>query len=143
MDSKKNLKPELKEIYERVMNTKPTARPVQPTSPTPALQALKSTPDPVASPITEPEKKSEPYLASSAPRAINDTTGFVYSSSQQAVSTKKKEEDKQPKVVAKTTEKSTTTTTTKKSNLLPIVIGLLVAFTIVYTIFWAFYLGII
>jgi cobalamin biosynthesis Mg chelatase CobN len=135
MDNKKDLKPELKEIYERVMNTKPTARQTTPTE-TPKSEVKETQPLPES-----PELKPEPFLASSAPRPVKDTGGFVFSSNQQAATTKKKEEDNESKHVTKESQK--TPTTAKKSNLLPIVIGLLVVFTVVYTIFWAFYLGII
>src|SRR5690606_11945862 len=86
MDTKKNLKPELKEIYERVMNTQPTSR----TSPTPPASAKPTTPvaqqpstpvnTPPVSSTPEVQAPAEPFLSSSAPRAINNAGGFVFSS---------------------------------------------------------------
>jgi hypothetical protein len=140
MDNKKNLKPELKEIYERVMSTKPSPRtPQQPTPPTPKPQPPTVTPE---SKEEETPPKNEPFLASSAPRPISDSGGFVFSSNQKAQPVKK-EVIKNESMPVSTDKKEVEVKKGKKSNLLPIVITLMVVFTLVYTVFWAFFLGII
>ncbi|HRN96606.1 MAG TPA: hypothetical protein PLD54_04120, partial [Candidatus Levybacteria bacterium] len=79
MDTKKNLKPELKEIYERVMNTNPSARttppPVSDSKPVqPAVTTPQKSPETAPTPPTpSPVAPQEPFLTSSAPRAINDS----------------------------------------------------------------------
>lgn len=109
MDTKKNLKPELKEIYERVMSTKvgspsntqantasSTDSATAPTPPTPASPVVP--PSPVTPPVTNTEQTANaisltppqasdtssvntdaPYLTSSAPRKVVSTGSFVFS----------------------------------------------------------------
>lgn len=161
MDSKKTLKPELKEIYERVMNTKTATRAtpqaqshkptVQPTpTSTPEKQLKSSTP--VAS-ASDSEKHTtstqaatpEPYLPSSAPRAVpkrNDTYIF---SSRGNNNTEKQTEKKADSAPTNTSEKSKYEDETKKNgnSLLPVLIGVITLFLIIYTVFWAFYFNII
>lgn len=161
MDTKKNLKPELKEIYERVMNTKATARTSTPAeqtphTPQPSNEKNSEQPTPAAAPAPQPVSTppSEPFLASSAPRAINDSSGFVFSSHGKNLPQKEdKVEKKEPAPPAqevkkeatpeKDPEKKSATADKKKSNLLPIVLVLMAVFIGIYTVFWAFFLGII
>lgn len=181
MDTKKNLKPELKEIYERVMNTKSSTRPSPPSetfSPPPTAtqppvtaentQVLPLTPPPVTAPPQS--SPSEPFLTSSAPRAINDSSGFVFSTHGKTMpqqekkegppahsglssgsKTAKQENEKAMKMEEQPAQstpkeaptKNPTATGMKNSNLIPILLVLMAVFLGVYTLFWAFYFGII
>ncbi len=132
MDSKKTLKPELKEIYERVMNTKAAPRQQSNT--------------PQAAPKTEPTahapqaKTEEPYLASSAPRPVTQDTGtFVFSSNSKNKGNASKEEEKSKS----SSNHSTSKKQEENSNLFPILGVIAVVFLIIYAVFWAIYFNIL
>ncbi len=145
MDNKKGLKPELKEIYERVMNTNSS-------STTPKTPSPKPTPPPEPLAGTVPEKATEPFLTSSAPRPISDSSTFVFSSHGKnntpqsapahtaTPAPKVKEESQSHSAHADT---KTQKNATKPGNIMIILIALMVIFTLIYSVFWMFYFEII
>ena len=151
MDTKKILKPELKEIYERVMSTKAIPR-----TTAPAEQPKESPPNPPAPPPTTqsnekpktpdiPAATPEPYLASSSPRAVPKDTGtFVYSSHGKNNSEIPKEEkNEDTKTIAPAVPASNKEELHTKNSLLPVLMIIMAIFLIIYTVFWAIYLNII
>lgn len=164
MDNKKqaNLSPELKEIYDRVMNTSspqatssekgtapqttvaspppPTSPPSSPlsTPPPPAPTAPKMTPPPL--PDT-PEATPESALSSTPPRAISDigSKPFSFSGTAKPLAPVKEE----VKAEKKEGEENVTEEKKKSSFSMPLLIGLGVLFIAVWGIFWAVLLGII
>lgn len=136
MDQKKNLKPELKEIYERVMNT-PTgaANKAAPshTDQTPSANPVSSPQTHTTQPSTAQAKPE--FLASVPPRQITTPPAkeFVFSA-------KNQHEDKKPE------HHETTSPTHKASggslfNGKVLILG--VIFVLVWTMFWLVLLGVV
>lgn len=157
MDSKKtNLTPELKEIYDRVMNTqsakdKPTPTPIAPPSTTPPPLPPTNTP-PLAPPmphvppqavpspaqsaqtIPSVQTPAEDALTSSPARPVSEGNTFSFSGTVHNAPVDQKIKDKKGEV---TGEK-------KKARLsLPILIALGIVFLIVWCVFWAVIFGFI
>lgn len=183
--SQKNLSPELKAIYDRVMNTKVSSRPQTPTAqpqqaaqpsnnpsakPILKTEIISNTPLPAAPPQTEnpapqqaqhapettsqpsaipepqpsnapdlspieaPSDQSGPFLSSLPPRPLNSM------SDQPFVFTGGKTTSTPPKETPQPDQKNETPQTDAKGgNRLSskIIIGLLVVFLVVYSLFWA------
>lgn len=134
MDEHKNLKPELKEVYERVMNT-PTN--VTKSAQTPSVTSEKSQ-TPQSSPAPTPVQNNsggEDFLTSTPPRQISSASkGFVFSSKNQD---EKEAQEKQEEATHQTTHSSHKSFITGKM----IVLG--VIFLVIWTFFWLVLLGVI
>lgn len=148
MDKKQtNLSPELKEIYDRVMNTSATAKtaapaaPPPPITPSPALSHTPPPPTPGPSPAAHPAPArpseitmpsvpdtADGALTSSPPRPVSVVDGTKPFSFSGTAST--------PKEEAKPGEK-------KAGISMPILIVLGVAFVAVWGVFWLVILGFI
>ncbi len=155
MDPKKSLKPELKDIYERVMSTKTAPRSPVPAGNTnnPTSTASSAKPEPVKpQPVSPPpspaasQPDQAPYLTGSAPRPITNSDAFVFSTQGKNSAKFPKKENKKPEKESKH-EASPSTSTEKKSEkskkLYSLLVGCMVIFLIVWTIFWALFLDII
>lgn len=150
MDPKKNLKPELKEIYERVMSTKAAPRTTPPAqSPKPTTPPVSNSDKPPIPADQTDAVTSEPYLPSSAPRAITkrDDT-FVFSNrgknnTEQPI--EKKINDTSTKASSKEGVENKNVSEEKKGqkSLVPVLIVVITIFLILYSVFWAFYFNII
>ncbi len=145
MDPKKqqNLTPELKQIYERVMNTQ-VKKDTPQASATPQPATTTTTPPP-ASPTTPPENtapatpqtpqapaQNEAFLSSVPPRPITDSSKpFVFTGK----APKPEEHAQQP------SGSPTATPTKSKKISTPIIVVLVVVLVIVWGVFWAKLLG--
>lgn len=135
MDPKKsaNLTPELKEIYDRVMNTTPTPKLATP-PPVQAPSALPQTPTSPQAPTPSPKAQPVPSL-NAADEALSETpprpltTGNTFSFN--------------GTVKAQSDENSVATTKGKSKISLPILIVLGIVFIVVWAVFWAIIFGFI
>ena len=154
MDSKKtNLTPELKEIYDRVMNTQsakgkpvptPTTAPVS-TPPPPPMPPTNTPPvvPPIPQVLPQPAPSqaepptltpAEDALTSSPARPVSEGNTFSFSGTVHNAPVDKKIKDKKVEAAGDK----------KKARLsLPILIALGVVFLIVWCIFWAVIFGFI
>lgn len=148
MDPKKQeLNPELKEIYDRVMNTqaKSEAQPQSASSQPPpaAPQAPAAPPGTVLSPASPPpagqsvlrgdtaEAKQDPFFSPQPQRSITDTKPFVFTGNK--VTT--------PQTPYATQSQMNPTSSKKVSG--PIIAVLVVLLIVVWTLFWAKFFGLI
>lgn len=126
MDQKKNLKPELKEIYDRVMNT-----------PTGSIKsaAIPAQPAKQPAPASTGDQTKANFLTNVPPRHINNPPGkeFVYSAKNQHA-----EEKKEHHADAHSPHE------TKKEPLFNSkVLFLGVIFFLVWTMFWLVFFGVV
>ena|SRR3990172_8370433 len=134
MDPKKQeLNPELKEIYDRVMNTQvkseaqPQSAPSQP--PPQAPQAPAAPPGTVWNPAPPPsaEAKQDPFFSPPPQRSITDTKPFVFTGNK--VTTPQEPNASQSQ------------THTNKKISAPIIAVLVVVLIVVWALFWAKFFG--
>ena len=133
MDQKKQaLTPELKEIYDRVMNTQVAAPPQpQPVTPPTVMGATQppQSPQPVISPTTTqvPPIQNEGFLSSVPPRPLTDTKSFVFTGNK-VTTTDKQSTTQAPLAASK-----------KMSNkIIAIIVG---AIIIMWAVLWAMIFG--
>lgn len=148
MDPKKQeLNPELKEIYDRVMNTQakseaqPQSAPSQPPPATP--QAPAAPPGTVRNPAPPPpvgqnilrgataEANQDPFFSPPPQRSITDTKPFVFTGNK--VTT--------PQAPYATQSQMNLTSSKRVSG--PIIAVLVVVLIVVWTLFWAKFFGLI
>lgn len=162
MDSKQNLTPELKEIYDRVMNTPAgatgaAAAPTTPTSPNPVTGTVPpvnttQTPPPAPAPIpaasaipeATPAVDSSEYLSSAQPRPLQDIGTKPFSFSGKVVTATTADAPK-PAANAPTAavQPAAASSAPKKGLSTPVVVVLFIAFALVWTFFWLVLLGFI
>lgn len=147
-DTNKNLSPDLKQAYDRVMNipvggttppspAAPQAIPPAPTIPvpgpsiTPPISGLSQTPPSSPPPVTEPsappqsEGPHTPFLSSVPPHPVSETGTFVFSDKKGV----------NPAPAAHPDAVSVAKSGTKLSG--PIIAVLITVLVIVWTVFWA------
>ena len=152
MDDKQNLTPELKQAYDRIMNTPapatttPVAQPntttpqaptPQPPIPTPGPSVTPPTttaPSTISTPATtpQPEPAQSPFLSSVPPRQVTSTGSFSFSD-------KKGQAPTAPTTThqAGVVPGGASTAATNKKLSGPIVAILIAVLVVVWTLFWA------
>lgn len=169
MDDKKNLKPELKDIYDRIMNTnvetstKPTIASPSPTSmpssapiSTPQILVHQDPASPASTPTPEPMTTLPPIKSGSVATPSNPSEGFVFSSNNKLQEVHMDQENHvnvngqsmpSPAHIDQSSthnaQVSTTTVAVGKGFLNRKVIILVVIFIFVWTFFWLIFLGVI
>ncbi len=139
MDSKKqNLTPELKQIYDRVMNTQVEAKPATGTAPTP-----QTPPPPAAAPITTTPPLNTATTTPEAPKSamkITPPAGGVQAPGAATMNTDKPFVFSGNKV---TTPQGTTSVKVEGSKGVSgvVIAGLVVVLLVVWGVFWAKLLG--
>ncbi|KKQ96068.1 MAG: hypothetical protein A3C27_01450 [Candidatus Levybacteria bacterium RIFCSPHIGHO2_02_FULL_39_36] len=152
MDPKKNLTPELKQIYDRVMNTQvkkpenPTETPSGPiTNPVPSPIEANVTPSPLPSqePIQQPSPNpaapspintaptNEAFLSSVPPRPLTDTKPFVFTGNKIS----------SPQVKTETGNQAHVSQNKKLSG--KIVAMFVVVLIVIWTLIWAKFFGLL
>lgn len=136
----KNLKPEFKEIYERVMNTpiksspettKQETPPPAPSQPASAEQKIEQT--------TVQPNQQEQFLSSVPPRPINDagSTPFIFSSKD------KHNTPTDQNAESANSSQQTVAHTAKKKSISPVIFVLIFVFIVAYAVFWLIFFGVI
>lgn len=152
MDPKKSLKPELKDIYEKVMSTKTGSRPAAPVSsptqiktptpPTAAAAKQTATQSPVQQ-STPAASNQEPFLSGTSPRPVTNMDAFVFSNHGKKADKPEKKIEKKAETVTPKAEVKSSESNQKSSKLYPVLVASMFIFIVLWTVFWAIFLGVI